>query len=213
MNHSVPSRKKFEQYKADFQTKDGQSKGTRGSRDAKKRRDRSALQLIRCFLEMIRGHRGSVALSLATLTAATLLALIPPAATKFVVDNVLGGKPLPSAFPAWVPREPWPLLLLITAAVIGISLIKIALHIWGRWHATRVTKMIQMSLRRRLINHAIRLPLHRIQELKSGGAASILRQDAGSVGDLIFGMLYNPWRAVIQLAACVFWRGSIGDFC
>jgi ATP-binding cassette subfamily B protein/subfamily B ATP-binding cassette protein MsbA len=43
-----------------------------------------------------------------------------------------------------------------------------------------------------------------VQELKSGGAASILRQDASSVGDLVFGMLYNPWRAVIQL---------IGSFC
>ena len=84
--------------------------------------------------------------------------------------------------------------------VLAISLIKIALHIWGRWHATRVTKLIQMSVRKRVFAHAVRLPLHRVQELKSGGAASILRQDAGSVGDLVFGMLYNPWRAVIQLA-------------
>ena len=27
----------------------------------------------------------------------------------------------------------------------------------------------------------------------------MLRQDAGSVGELVFGMLYDPWRAVIQL--------------
>ena len=56
-----------------------------------------------------------------------------------------------------------------------------------------------MSVRKQVFAHAVRLPLHRIQELKSGGAASILRMDAGSVGDLVFGMLYNPWRAVIQL--------------
>jgi ATP-binding cassette subfamily B protein/subfamily B ATP-binding cassette protein MsbA len=73
-----------------------------------------------------------------------------------------------------------------------------------------------MSVRRNVINQAIRLPLHRIQELKSGGAASILRQDAGSVGDLIFGMLYNPWRAVIQLLgsmailAWIDWRLLLG---
>ena len=61
--------------------------------------------------------------------------------------------------------------------------------------------------------------MHRVQEIKSGGAASILRQDAGSVGDLVFGMIYNPWRALIQLLgsltilAWVDWRlllGAIG---
>ncbi|MDP7020264.1 MAG: ABC transporter ATP-binding protein, partial [Pirellulaceae bacterium] len=57
---------------------------------------------------------------------------------------------------------------------------------------------------------------HRVQELKSGGAASVLRQDAGSVGDLVFGMLYNPWRAVIQLlgSLCILtwvdWRLLLG---
>ncbi len=59
--------------------------------------------------------------------------------------------------------------------------------------------MIQMSVRKRVFAHVMRLPLYRVHELKSGGAASVLRQDAGSVGELIFGMLYNPWRAVIQL--------------
>ncbi len=157
------------------------------------------MELVRSFLKLLRGHRGAVLLSLATLTAATTLALIPPAATKFVVDYVLTEKPLPAIAPAWVPREKWMLLQLITAGVVVISLVKICLHIWGRWHATRVTKLIQMSVRKRVFAQAMRLPLHRVQELKSGGAASILRQDAGAVGDLVFGMLYNPWSAVIQL--------------
>ncbi len=62
----------------------------------------------------------------------------------------------------------------------------------------------------------MRLPMHRVHELKSGGAASVLRQDAGSVGELVFGMLYNPWRAVIQLLgslcilAWVDWRLLLG---
>ena len=42
--------------------------------------------------------------------------------------------------------------------------------------------------------------------------ASILREDAGGVGELIFSMLYNPWRAVVQflgglvVLAWVDWR-------
>jgi ATP-binding cassette subfamily B protein/subfamily B ATP-binding cassette protein MsbA len=174
------------------------------------------LELIRCFLDLLRGHRASVAFSLFTLTISTVLALIPPAATKFVVDNVLGREPLPSNIPEWIPREPWPLLLFITIGVLVISWLKTAVGIWGRWNATRVTKLLQMSVRKRVFAHAIRLPLHRVHELKSGGAASILRQDAGSVGELVFGMLYNPWRAVVQLVgslcilASVDWRLLLG---
>ncbi|MBX3437289.1 MAG: ABC transporter ATP-binding protein, partial [Planctomycetaceae bacterium] len=67
-----------------------------------------------------------------------------------------------------------------------------------------------------VLDHAVRLPLHRVQELKAGGATSILRQDTDAVGDLVFGMLYNPWRAVIQLlgSLCVLawvdWRLLLG---
>lgn len=210
IQHSSSSRQRFEQYKSEFHS-NGQPK-----RHHKPSRDRSAVALVRRFLELLRGHRAAVALSLGTLTVATVLALIPPAATKFVVDYVLDDKPIPPSVPEWVPRERWSLLVMITAAVLAISFVKIVVHIWGRWHATRVTKLIQMSVRKRVFAHAVRLPLHRVQELKSGGAASILRQDAGSVGELIFGMLYNPWRAVIQLLgslcilAWVDWRLLLG---
>ncbi len=205
------SRQRFEQYKAEFELRQARSKDGHG-----KSRDRSALALVGSFLRMLRGHRGAIALSLATSTVATLLALIPPAATRFVVDSVFGDLPLPAWVPDWVPRDRWRLLVTICVAVSAISLLKSGIHIWGRWHATRVTKLIQMSVRKRVFAHAVRLPLHRVQEMKSGGTASVLRQDAGSVGDLVFGMLYNPWRAVIQLLgslailAWVDWRLLIG---
>lgn len=204
------SRQQFEQYKAEFSS-NGELREA-----GKSRRERSSLALVTSFLRLLRGHGLALVLSLATLTFATLLGLLPPASTKFVVDYVLGDKPMPATVPSWIPREPWPLLLWITAGVLVISLVKTALQLWGRWHATRVTKLVQMSVRQKVLAHAVRLPLQRVQELKSGGAASILRQDAGAVGDLVFGMLYNPWRAVIQLVgslcilAWVDWRLLIG---
>jgi len=188
------SRKRFEAYKAELrarqdQIRDGQQQS----------RDRSSWLLIVGFVRLLRPHRGSVFLALATAAFATAIALVPPASTKFVVDYVLGGTPLPDGVPDSVPRDPLVLLVLISVGVVTISLIGTGFHIWGRWHATRITKLIQMSVRKDVFSHAVRLPLHRVHELKSGGTASILRQDAGSVGDQVFGMLYNPWRAVIQL--------------
>ncbi|MEZ6148452.1 MAG: ABC transporter ATP-binding protein, partial [Planctomycetaceae bacterium] len=208
----LASRQQFDEYRDSLHKP--REAGPKGRHS--KRRERSALGLIASFLKMLEGHRLSMALALGTLTIATLLALIPPAATKFVVDSVLGDKPLPANTPAWVPREPWPLLLTITTGVMVISLLKLVLHIWGRWHATCVTKLVQMTVRRQVLDHALRLPLHRVQELKAGGATSILRQDVDAVGDLVFGMLYNPWRAIIQLigSLCVLawvdWRLLLG---
>ncbi|MCL4109337.1 UNVERIFIED_CONTAM: hypothetical protein GTU68_038966 [Idotea baltica] len=82
---------------------------------------------------------------------------------------------------------------------VGISLLKIVVHLASRWYATRITKHIQLGIRRKVFEHAVRLPLFRVQEIRSGGVASILREDGGSVGELVFGLIYNPWRAVIQL--------------
>ncbi|HCS55121.1 MAG TPA: ABC transporter ATP-binding protein [Planctomycetaceae bacterium] len=211
MQRQPTSRQKFDEYRADFLDKE-----VRNSKMSGKKRERSSRKLIADFFGLLRGHYAAITLSLGTLTIATVLALLPPVGIKFVVDYVLGDKSMPAAFPSWIPREPWPLLMTITLGVLGISLIKTLLHVWGRWHATRVTKLVQMSVRKKVYDHAIRLPLHRIHELRSGGAASILRQDAGSVGDLVFGMLYNPWRAFIQLLgsllvlAWVDWKLLIG---
>ncbi len=102
-----------------------------------------------------------------------------------------------ASFPSLAnPRQ---LLLVTVLAVAVVSLVKIVIQVWGRWYATKISKQIQLGVRRRVFEHAVRLPLHRVQEIRSGGVASILREDGGSVGELMFGMLYNPWRAIIQL--------------
>ena len=86
----------------------------------------------------------------------------------------------------------------------------------SRWQATRTTKRVQVAVRRKVYEHAMRLPLHRVYQLKSGGASSLLREDAGGVGELIFSMLYNPWAAVVQflggliVLAFVDWRLLLG---
>ena len=213
------SRERFHEFKEEFLSKPQSSHGGHhhgGGGDRKQQRDRSAYELVLSFLGLLKSHKAAIAFSLATLTVSTLLSLVPPASTKFVVDYVLSDETMPDSVPQWVPREPWPLLMLIVSCVIVITVLQIIFRISGRWQATRVTKLIQMSMRKDVIDHAIRLPLHRVQELKSGGAASILRQDAGSVGDLVFGMLYNPWQAVTQLIgsmvilAYIDWRLLIG---
>ena len=158
---------------------------------------------MRRFFSLLSSFRLQIVWILVSLTLATLLGLIPPAGTKFLLDYVLTSRPLPESFVAWFPSlvdaTPKSVLLYTLLAVVAISLVKIFIHICSRWYATRITKRIQLDVRRRVFEHAVRLPLHRVQEIRSGGVASILREDGGSVGELVFGLMYNPWRAVIQL--------------
>ncbi len=183
------------------------------------KRTRSAFTLLRRFFGLLRGFHGRIAFALGTLTISTLLTLLQPAATKVVVDYILIGHPLPPEIPTWlpVPTTPMGLLTGVAVAMIVIAVVSVTISMLGRWQATKTTVHMKPLLRRRLFERTMRLPLHRVQELKTGGAASLLRDDAGNVGNLIFAMVYNPWRAVIQLIgslcilAWVDWRLLLGS--
>jgi ATP-binding cassette subfamily B protein/subfamily B ATP-binding cassette protein MsbA len=155
-------------------------------------------------------------LSLVLLAVATLLKLVPPAATKLVIDHVLMGTPvrLPGGTTLdWSARR---LLLTIVIGVFVVSLAGSLLGLWSRWLATRLSKTVQVRMRTEAFEQAARLPLHRVYQLKSGGVASLLRDDAGGVGDLVFSLLFNPFRAIVQLVggvivlAFVDWRFLLG---
>ena len=52
--------------------------------------------------------------------------------------------------------------------VLAVSVLGTVVGLWGRWQATRTTKRVQVAVRRRVFEHAVRLPLHRVYQLKSG---------------------------------------------
>lgn len=173
---------------------------------AKTKRARGFFELFQRFWAIAApGHKGAITLALATLTIVTAVGLIVPASTKIAIDYVLTEHPGPAGIPPAIrstlhlPESRSALLWCLGLGVVGISALAVSLGTVGRWQVTRVTKRVQAHLRRVTFDHAVRLPLHRIQHYKSGGMASVLREDAGLAGELLFSMIYNPWRAVIQL--------------
>jgi len=179
---------------------------------------RTLPRLYRELYRILQGHRTSIVLSLLALSLGTLLKLIPPAATKLVIDYVLLGRAIPSRWSEWVPIPPTPRgrLFALVVVVLVVTALGLVVGLWSRWKATLASKRVQVVARRAVFEHASRLPLHRVHELKAGGASSMLREDAGGVGELIFSMLYNPWRAIVQFAggvvvlAWVDWRLLLG---
>jgi ATP-binding cassette, subfamily B, bacterial len=181
---------------------------------------RSLARLYRELYRLLTGHRLALAIAFMGMSLSTLLKLIPPAATKAVIDYVVMARPLPQVVTLWspiaIPESPKIRLLLLVGLVGVVSVLGKFLGLTSRWQATRATKRVQVAVRRKVYEHAMRLPLHRVYELKSGGASSLLREDAGGVGELVFSMLYNPWQAVVQflggvvVLAFVDWRLLFG---
>jgi ATP-binding cassette subfamily B protein/subfamily B ATP-binding cassette protein MsbA len=165
------------------------------------KRTRSFFSLLREFWGLLRGHHLTIGLALGTLATATLLALVPLYCTKLVFDNVLDTRPITPALAklSFIPHDPHKLLAFVGVLMIGVTFVSVVLGMWGRWQATRINKRVAVTYRKRVFDHAVRLPLHRVYDLKSGGVSSILREDAGGVGDLVFSMIYNPSRAIFQL--------------
>ncbi|MBC7835521.1 MAG: ABC transporter ATP-binding protein [Phycisphaerales bacterium] len=201
--------------------------------EKKKKRSRSFLVLFKEYWRLLHGYRATVIWSLLTLTVATGLGLLQPAATKLAFDYILLDNPGPTGLPAWVrglagveldagagggatSRARVRLLVTLGAGLVAVTVLHVLFGMWGRVQVTRITKRLQVRLRRLVFDHAVRLPLHRVYQLKSGGVSSILREDAGGAGDLSFSLIYNPWRAVIQLVGTLVilgitdWRMLLG---
>jgi len=214
------SRQRFDRYRREVAERRASGEPHPGDRTrAKREQPRSFWRLLVEFWGMVRGERLAIGFSLFTLTIATLLSLVPPAATKLTIDNVLADKPLGPPWTSFIPQPDsrWQLLTWLALGVVVLSLVETAVRLWGRWYATRAVNKVQVNVRRRAFQHAARLPLHRVHQIKSGGVASILREDAGSISELIFSLLYNPWRAIIQLLGSltvlvlVDWRLLLGS--
>ena len=163
---------------------------------------RSFWVLFQEFLKLLRGYHFKILVGLALLGISTCMALIPPVGTKFAIDSALSEtrKPLPE----WITRytgevSPFSILVGIAVFVAVVTLLRTGVHLYSRWLCTQAVNQVQMSVRKRVFEHMLHMPLHKIQQLKSGGATSLIREDAGGIADLIFSMIYNPFQAVVQL--------------
>ena len=84
LRHRISSRLRFEQYRSRRRAGGGDSTPPPGEAPV---RQRSLWRLYRELYGILEGHRGSIALAMATLSVATLLRLLPPAATKLVIES------------------------------------------------------------------------------------------------------------------------------
>ena len=212
----TPSRQRFDEYRrkrratlAQRKSADPEIAAERHSRKLGDR-ERSFWELFRAFLGLISSQKSPILGGLLLMTIGIALRLIPPLGTKLAIDSVLTRppKPMPEVLQTIAQRlgasdltqHPMLFLVAIAAIVTAVTLVATVVNLAARWLATKSTNKAQVAIRRHVFDHAIRLPLHNVYSIKSGGMASLIREDAGGVAELIFSMLYNPWRAFVQFS-------------
>ena len=214
-----PSKLRYREYRALRREAGAEPVGLPEAPEKKRsKRARPAGALLAGFWRMLRGRRRLLAFGLTTVTISTLLGLVIPASTKVVIDFVLTDNPGPSGFPDWVPvsDDRRTLLWQVAGAMLVLAIVAAAINVTGRWQVTRLARTMVAKLRRKAFEHAVRLPLHKVHAMKSGGVASVLREDAGGAAEMVFSVIYNPWRAFVQLTGTlvvlllVDWRLLVG---
>lgn len=155
---------------------------------------------IASILQFLRPSSLQIIVALLAFTSASLLVLIPAIVTKVVVDFILPGKPSFDVFGYSIPLPTRPLhgLVVASVSVTFIFAVKIACDCFGRWHAFLAAKKLELALRKSLFQHLIHLPLPILQQLKIGGAVSVLRADTFNASRLVEAMICGPWRVGVQ---------------
>jgi ATP-binding cassette subfamily B protein len=200
---------RYQEYRRAFIA--GQTEGAHPSSSRRGQpRHRSVRELIRVFWTLLGGVRWTVAVALAAITISAALRLIPPAATGFALDHVLGHRQMPDLLGRLgLPTGSGELLAAIAIVLVSVALISTAIGTGGRYLTALATRRLQSRLRRHVFARAVRLPLHRLRAYQSGGLTSLLRDDVGGAAGLLGVMVFQPWRAFIQLVGTVVALGFI----
>lgn len=165
--------------------------------------------LLRGFFQFLGNQRWVIGFTLFGLTAAMLMRMVPPFAVKLIVDAVL----VADDSPWWAARLPFgssemQIVLQLAVGAFGIAVCAAGTRFWVDWHSTRAIVGLQMKIQRKLWGHILRLPLNRVQALKSGAAVGLLRVDSESVAMLLRKVFHEPWQALVQVVASLlvlFW--------
>lgn len=144
------------------------------------------------YFAWIRPHLWAIVGVFALALISSALILVPPYATKYVIDTVLQ-RPL-----AEHPRAMRDLHL-IGAVVLVVILLAAGLDAWRGYGLAVLNARIVCRLRQRLYEHLLRLPLHELSAMKTGGLITRLSNDIDDVTGLLQMAVITPGVAAIRL--------------
>lgn len=172
--------------------RDDRSDRTGGRREGRRPRRR---RYVREYFGWLGSFRKSIAGVFMLALSAAGLSLIFPRATMYIIDVVL-------------PAKNWRTLNLLGAALLVITIVQQSLDFLRNWNLSKLNVRVIFRLRERLFRHLLRLPLHELSAMKTGGIISRLSGDVDSASGLLQMAVITPAVAGVKVAltlTMLFW--------
>jgi ATP-binding cassette, subfamily B, bacterial len=103
-----------------------------------------------------------------------------------------------------IPQHSTILIIISCAILMIVGTIDVGLNFFRDYTINVLTSSFSVSIKNRIMQHLLKLPLTKIQELKVGGIISRLQQDLDTMSELIFGGIVIPFNAIIMLMIALF---------
>jgi ATP-binding cassette subfamily B protein/subfamily B ATP-binding cassette protein MsbA len=117
---------------------------------------------------------------------AAALSLVPPRATMHIIDVVLPGGDTRT-------------LHLLGGGLLVLIIIQQTCDLLRNWRTAKLNARIVFRLRQKLYEHLLRLPLHELADMKTGGITSRLSGDIDSVSGLVQIAIITPGVAGVKV--------------
>jgi len=150
----------------------------------------------------VRPYRALLALAFAAMAVESAATVWEPWPLKLIVDNVLGGKPLPPALARWAVFGTAPLDVLNAAvvALLAITALGAAGSYAQKYLSTAVGERITLDLRQALYHHVQRLSLPFFETRRTGDLIVRLTSDVDTAQDFFSTALLSIAMDVLTLA-------------
>ncbi len=162
------------------------------------------MNLAAWILGYLRPYRGRATAVVLLVLAETGLTALTPWPLKVLVDNVLGGTPLPPAVAARLPAAALEnAVILLAAVVVAGVLVQLGGEVVRMVHTQMQVDMAQRvvyRLREQLLHHLQALPLRHHVASRTADAVYRLDADAYCVDDLVIGGVFPLTVAAMNLS-------------
>lgn len=158
-----------------------------GAESARPRADRQTRRsYLREYVGWLWPFRASIAIVFGLAVATALLSLILPRATMHIIDTVL-------------PQRDTSTLHLLGGGLLAVIILQQSLDWLRNWRQAVLNARIIFRLRQRLFNHLLKLPLHELSDMKTGGITSRLSGDVDAVTGLLQMAVITPGVAILKV--------------
>lgn len=193
------SRSRYDEFRAAGPPKSRRDKEDGASRNRAAPDDRKGyLKRYRAFLWP---HKKTFAFIFVLALISAGLSMIPPLATRYIIDTVLPSTSL-------AVDAKWRQILIVCGAVCGLLVIMQTCDTIRNYTMSVLNAKVIFRVRQQLFDRLIRLPLGKLSELKSGGITSRLSQDTDKVTGMVQQAIITPavagMRVIFTVAVITF---------